>query len=147
MRSVYNILFVCFSWTVSVIAGVISNKIRGNPTEADALQKLATSGFDCGTMSQAECLQLAIFNGVFLEAGPTVVYAVFFALAAAILLWVKQRYKQYVFSCIFAMICLVITMSYGPLFPYFNGSLGVFFIVLGLMIVNICHSEYILCTN
>jgi hypothetical protein len=118
-------LFVCASWTVSVIAGAIANRVRGNPSQADAYAALAASGYDCGTLSQPQCLQLAIFNGAFLEAGPCVVYAVCFAFAAAVMLWIKAKYKQYVFSTVFGTICLVITMSYGPLFPYFNGTLGV----------------------
>src|ERR1700694_2623907 len=116
VRSVFNVLFVCASWTVSVIAGVIANRVRGNPSQEDAFKALAESGYDCGTMSQAQCLQQAIFKGVFLEAGPCVVFALFFALAAAVMLWIKAKYKQYVFSTVFGTICLVITMSYGPLF-------------------------------
>jgi hypothetical protein len=91
----------------------------------DAVLEFEKMGYDCGTMEPATCFQYAIFEGTFLEAGPCVVYAVFFALAAALLLWIKTRYKQYVFSCVFGTIGLAITMSYGPLFPYFNGSLGV----------------------
>jgi hypothetical protein len=51
---------------------------------------------------------------------------VFFAVGAAVMLWIKLKHKQYVFSTVFGTICLVITMSYGPLFPYFYGTLGVF---------------------
>jgi len=126
VRSVYNLLFVCSAWAISVIAGAISHRIRGFPTQQDALLQLQNMGFDCGDLSDAACLQLAIFNGYFLETGPVVVHAVFFALGAAIMLWIKLKYKQYVFSTVFGTICLVITMCYGPLFPYFYGTLGVF---------------------
>ena len=126
VRSVYNLLFVCSAWAVSVIAGAISHRIRGFPTQQDALLQLQNMGFDCTDLSDAACLQLAIFNGYFLETGPVVVHAVFFALGAAIMLWIKLKYKQYVFSTVFGTICLVITMCYGPLFPYFYGTLGVF---------------------
>ena len=127
----YNLLFVCATWMVSVIAGVISHRLRGYPTQADALLYLQTTGYDCGNRSEAACLQLAIFDGVFLEPGPVIVHAVFFAVTAAVILWIKVRYKQYIFSCVFGTICLVITMNYGPLFPYFNGTLGVRFLDIG----------------
>lgn len=125
VRSVYNILFVCFSWAVSVIAALISHRIRGYPSQADAIRQLQTDGYNCGNLTPAQCLQTAIFQGYFLEAGPVAVYAIFFALGASLILWIKARYKQYIFSCVFSTICLVITMSYGPLFPYFYGTLGV----------------------
>jgi hypothetical protein len=125
VRSVYNLLFVCAAWAISVIAGAISHRIRGFPSQQDAFLQLQSSGYDCGGLPQAACLQLAIFQGFFLETGPVVVHAVFFALGAAVMLWIKLKHKQYVFSTVFGTICLVITMSYGPLFPYFYGTLGV----------------------
>jgi Putative ER transporter, 6TM, N-terminal len=82
-------------------------------------------GYNCGNSVPSQCLQQAIFEGVFLETKSIVVHAVLFAIGISIILWVKMKYKQYVFSCVFAVICLVITMSYGPLYPYFNGTLGV----------------------
>ena len=126
VRLVYNLLFACFSWALNVITAAISHRLRGYPSQADAIQQLQSSGYDCGTSSPEKCLQSAIFQGYFLEIGPTIVTAVFFAVGVSIILWVKMKYKQYVFSCVFAIICLVITMSYGPLYPYFNGTLGVY---------------------
>lgn len=108
-----------------MIAAAISHRIRGYPSQEDAILQLQRDGYDCGTLSPSQCLQTTVFQGYFLEAGPVVVYAVFFALAASLILWIKLKYKQYTFSCVFATICLVITMSYGPLFPYFYGTLGV----------------------
>ena len=125
----YNILFVCFAWGFSAITAAIATRIRGNPTENDAWLQLQQSGYDCGTQSPAQCLQQAIFEGYFLEAGPTIIHAVFFALGAGILIWIKAKYKQYIFSCVFGTICLTITMTYGPLFPYFNGTLGLVFVI------------------
>ena len=82
-------------------------------------------GYDCSSSTTDQCLQSAIFRGQFLEIGPIVIHAVFFGIAEAIVLWIKLKYKQHIYSCVFATICLVITMSYGPLFPYFDGTLGV----------------------
>jgi hypothetical protein len=140
---VYNLLFVCFVWAVNVIASAISHRLRGYTTETNAIQQLLSSGYDCGTSSPEQCLQSAIFQGYFLEIGPVIVNAVFFAVAASIILWIKMKYKQYVFSCVFAMIGLVITMSYGPLYPYFNGTLGVQLSYFGLIIVVYYYSKYL----
>ena len=93
--------------------------------QEDAMRQLQESGYDCGNRMLQACLEDAIYKGYFLEISPTVVNAVFFAIAASVILWVKANYKQYVFSCVFATICLVITMSCGPLYPYFNGTLRV----------------------
>ena len=125
MRLVYNLLFLCFSWTISVIASIISHRLRGYPNQDDAIQHLLSSGYDCGTSTPQQCLQNAIFQGYFLETGPTCINALFFSIGVSIILWVKMKYKQYVFSCVFAIIGLVITMTYGPLYPYFDGTLGV----------------------
>lgn len=125
VRSIFNMLFVCAAWAISVAAGAISHRIRGFPSQQDAILHLQAIGYDCGGRSEPSCLQLAIFQGEFLEVGPVVVHAVFFAVGAAVMLWIKAKYKQYVFSTVFGTICLVITMCYGPLFPYFYGTLGV----------------------
>ena len=125
VHSIFNILFVCAAWAISVVAGAISHRIRGFPSQEDAILQLQTMGYDCSGLSQAACLQLAIFEGQFLEVGPVIVHVVFFAVGAAVMLWIKLKYKQYVFSTVFGTICLVITMCYGPLFPYFYGTLGV----------------------
>jgi hypothetical protein len=124
-RSCYNLIFVCFAWLVNVLAQLISHRLRGYPTQADAIQQLMDSGYNCGTESPQSCLQSAIFSGYFLEIGPTIIHAVFFTVAVSVILWVKLKRKQYIFSCVFAIITLVIIMSYGPLFPYFDGTLGV----------------------
>lgn len=126
IRSIYNVLFVCFAWTVSVLAQLISWRLRGYPSQADAFTYLQTVGYTCPTdLTSAQCLQDAIFSGMFLEAGPIAIHAVFLFVAVTIIIWIKTKYKQYVFSCVFATIGLVIFMSYGPLFPYFDGTLGV----------------------
>jgi hypothetical protein len=134
VRLVYNILFVCFSWMVNVIASIIGHRMRGYPTQEDAIQQLLSSGYDCGTSTPQQCLQIAIYQGYFLEIGPTCINALFFSVATTIILWIKMKYKQYVFSCVFAIICLVITMSYGPLYPYFDGTLGVY---LSVFLINL----------
>lgn len=121
----YNLLFVCAGWAASVIAQAISWRLRGYPAQANAVEQLQRMGYDCGSSTSDECLQSAIFQGQFLEIGPIVIHAVFLGIAEAIVLWIKLKYKQHIYSCVFATICLVITMSYGPLFPYFDGTLGV----------------------
>jgi len=130
VRSIFNLLFVCAAWAISVVAGAISHRIRGFPSQQDAILQLQAIGYDCQGPSETLCLQLAIFEGQFLEPGPIIVHAVFFAVGAAVMLWIKAKYKQYVFSTVFGTICLVITMCYGPLFPYFYGTLGVNFLSL-----------------
>lgn len=125
VRLVYNLLFVCFAWMINVIASIISHRMRGYPSQDDAIQQLLSSGYDCGTSTSQQCLQTAIYQGYFLEIGPTCINALFFSVATSLVLWIKMKYKQYVFSCVFAIIGLVINMSYGPLYPYFDGTLGV----------------------
>jgi hypothetical protein len=120
-----NLIFVCLAWCVNVFSQLASTRLRGYTTAEDAIRELQDAGY-CGTTDPTTCLTDAIFKGYFLETAPTVVNAVFFTIGISIILWVKARYKQYVFACVFGTICLVITMSYGPLYPYFNGTLGVF---------------------
>lgn len=141
VRSIFNLLFVCAAWAISVVAAAISHRIRGFPSQQDAILQLQAVGYDCHGLSEASCLQFAIFEGQFLEPGPIIVHAVFFAVGAAVMLWVKAKYKQYVFSTVFGTICLVITMCYGPLFPYFYGTLGVTVSSLALTLVNFRDSE------
>ena len=128
----YNLIFVCLVWCVNVFAQLASAHLRGYTTQEDAIRQLQESGY-CGTTEPATCLTDAIFKGYFLDIAPTVVNAVFFFLAISVILWVKAKYKQYVFACVFATIALVITSSYGPLFPYFNGTLGVCPLLLRLI--------------
>lgn len=116
---------MCLTWCVSVFSQLVSTRLRGYTTAEDAIRELQDAGY-CGTTDPTTCLTDAIFDGYFLEIAPTVVNAVFFTISISITLWVKAKYKQYVFACVFATISLVITMSYSPLFPYFDGTLGVF---------------------
>jgi len=118
-------LFVCVAWTVSVIAQAISWRLRGYPTQQDAYQKLLDDGYGCGSATPAQCVQSAIFKGYFLEIGPIIIHAVFFAVATSVALWIKMKRKQFIFSAVFMTITLTICMSYGPLYPYFNGTIGV----------------------
>jgi Putative ER transporter, 6TM, N-terminal len=136
--------FVCSAWTVSAIAQAISWRLRGYPTQEDAYQQLLNDGYDCGTLSPTQCLQSAIFQGYFLEIGPTVVNAVFFTVAMSIALWIKMKRKQFIFSVVFMTITLVICMSYGPLYPYFDGTLGVQNPYSMLTLVTHRHSKYTL---
>jgi Putative ER transporter, 6TM, N-terminal len=123
---VYNLLFVCFSWSISVIAAAIVQNVRGFPTAADAWQQLQSDGYDCQGQSPQKCLTVAIFQGYFLDTTTVLVHVMLLAAAEALILWVKVNYKQHAFSCVFATICLVITMSYGAYYPYFNGNFGVY---------------------
>jgi hypothetical protein len=109
------------------MAQLISWRLRGYPSQEDAYQTLLNNGYGCGTATPSQCVLSAIFKGYFLEIGPTVIHAVFFALALSVALWIKLKRRQFIFCAVFATITLTITMSYGPLYPYFNGTLGVRF--------------------
>jgi Putative ER transporter, 6TM, N-terminal len=143
----YNMIFVCLAWCVSIFSQLASTHLRGYTTAEDAIRELQDAGY-CGTTDATTCLTTAIFKGYFLEITPTVVNAVFFTIAMSITLWVKAKYKKYVFSCVFATICLVITMSYGPLYPYFDGTLGVFPVLLYVIdkLATSNRTEYVLNT-
>ena len=125
VRLCYNLIFVCLAWSVNIFAQLTATRLRGYTSQEDSIRQLQESGYDCGDSTPQACFQNAIYKGYFLETTPTVVNAVFFAIAASAILWVKAKHRQYVLSCVFATICLVTTMSYGPLYPYFNGTLGV----------------------
>ena len=139
MRLCYNLIFVCLAWSVNIFAQLAAAGLRGHMSQEDAIRQLQESGYDCRDSTLQICLEDAIYKGYFLETAPTIVNAVFFAIATSVILWVKAKYKQYVFSCVFATICLVITMSYGPLYPYFNGTLGVSYpLTLSLLTSSCC---------
>ncbi|KAI8969682.1 hypothetical protein BD414DRAFT_256336 [Trametes punicea] len=62
----------------------------------------------------------AIQTAQFVEAGPTVILAVFIFLGSAFFLYIKARMGPgpYLFPTIFACICIDITMTTAVLFPY-----------------------------
>ncbi|KIP04314.1 hypothetical protein PHLGIDRAFT_493842 [Phlebiopsis gigantea 11061_1 CR5-6] len=70
--------------------------------------------------------QAEVNTGKFVEAGPTVIQAVFLFFGSAFFLYLKTRMGPgpFLISTILACICLDIVLATGSLFPYANYKLG-----------------------
>jgi hypothetical protein len=131
-NSVWNILFVGAAWIVYIISSRAATAARTTVIDQTRLELADFNGYSCGSTPQ-ECFTAAIFDGRFVEGPSSLIYATFFFLGIAVLLFIKVRYPQRVFSGIFATVALIISHLYGPLFPYFYPNLGqVFFVPVAL---------------
>lgn len=107
-REMFMLVIGAASWAFSCVAIKI----------ADASRSLR--------LSAAQANVNSIYEGIYLEAGPAVVCAVFLAFGAAAWLYLKIRFgpSPFLFASIIGCIFLDITLTYAPLFPYPNYLIG-----------------------
>ncbi|BFZ62657.1 hypothetical protein YB2330_003760 [Saitoella coloradoensis] len=110
-RSVYNIILVLLAWAWGIVAARIATAVRDEYVDLTSVNRVA------------------IFNGDYVETKSSVVFAVFLAFGAGFFLWIKSKYPALIFGSVFSMICVVVTCTYGALFPYFYPLLGSLFVV------------------
>ncbi|ORY87154.1 hypothetical protein BCR37DRAFT_146301 [Protomyces lactucae-debilis] len=127
-NALWNMLFVGAAWVIFIVSSRSATAARINVINPQTLRLTDFSGYSCNSTPQ-ECFQAAIFEGRFVEAGPSLVFAAFLAIGVAVALSIKVRYPQRVFSVIFSLVALIISHLYGPLFPYFYPALGQVFFV------------------
>lgn len=144
-RSFYYLLLVLLSWALAVIASAIASATRNDARTATALKRYTSSSYECQVSPQA-CQSNAVFEGVFIETGASVVFAVILGLGTFLFIWLKTHYLALTFGTVYAMICLIVQCSYGPLFPYFYPNIGLLFVLPMLiqMAINVLCSILIL---
>ncbi|KAF5319812.1 hypothetical protein D9611_012858 [Ephemerocybe angulata] len=99
-RELLILLFVCLSWAWSTLGLKLAS--------------LARREFHYGAR------MIDVIDGRYVEAGPSVIAGVFIAIGSSFFLFVKARQGPgpYLFACIFACICLDISLTTAVLFPY-----------------------------
>ncbi|KAI0070007.1 hypothetical protein K474DRAFT_1609486 [Panus rudis PR-1116 ss-1] len=99
-REVILVFLVCVSWAWSTLGVFLANLAR---TQIDYNAPFAN-----------------ILSGQYVEAAPTVIYAVFIFVGCSIFLYIKARQGPgpFLFGCVFACVCVDISLTTANLFPY-----------------------------
>ncbi|KAH7923390.1 hypothetical protein BV22DRAFT_1196761 [Leucogyrophana mollusca] len=105
-RELAILTFVCLGWAWSCLALKLADLARK--------QNISTASLT------------SIIAGEYIEAGPTVIMAVFIFLGSAFFLFVKARQGPgpYLFACVFGCICIDISLTTAALFPYAYYTIG-----------------------
>ncbi|KAF8149165.1 hypothetical protein B0H34DRAFT_735166 [Crassisporium funariophilum] len=105
-REIIILLFVTIAWAWVCLGLFLANLARRvrNPT--------------------ASLLDVA--SGIYIEAAPTVIMAVFIFFGSAFYLYIKARQGPgpYLFASVFSCICIVISLTTSVLFPFPNYMIG-----------------------
>ncbi|EEB09238.1 hypothetical protein SJAG_04423 [Schizosaccharomyces japonicus yFS275] len=130
-KTAYQFVFLFSAWAWTIVASKLATVSRGSPSPAESLQVAVSQGFQC-TVSLTnvnQCLLEAIYQGYFVRALPSIIWALFEFVGVAVIMRIKVKYPPLTFSCVFSCICVIISACYGPLYPYFTVSIGLFFII------------------
>ncbi|XP_006457385.1 hypothetical protein AGABI2DRAFT_212754 [Agaricus bisporus var. bisporus H97] len=99
-RELLILLFVTLAWAWSCLALFLANLARTNTDYSATVFQAAT--------------------GQYIQAGPTVIIAVFLFFGSAFFLYIKARLGPgpYFFACIFACISIDTSLTFGVLYPF-----------------------------
>lgn len=122
------VLFAVIGWIFAIVSMAISTHLRGNHPLSYYVQDLiekqicipSTTPIVPNDPQIKMCLQNEIFHGRYLDARCTVIHAVAMVIGLTFFVFVKLQYLPLVFGGVVGIITLMITVTYGLYFPYFQ---------------------------
>lgn len=111
-------LYVCFGWSIAVVATAISWRIRGMPHELDFILEVLTDG-SCTRDNIELCLPAQIFSGRWLKTRTSVVHAVALIIGIVAMGLSQRIHFTLRIPYICGTIVLCISICYHAYIPYF----------------------------
>eukprot|EP01117_Protostelium_nocturnum_P009762 TRINITY_DN3489_c0_g1_i1.p1 TRINITY_DN3489_c0_g1~~TRINITY_DN3489_c0_g1_i1.p1 ORF type:complete len:1017 (+),score=289.90 TRINITY_DN3489_c0_g1_i1:80-3130(+) len=118
-----------FGWAWGCIAMRAALASRDQVRTNQEIRNVAIDARTNGQTNIDAAIQLAVFRGDFLEAGPSIIFIAFLAVLVYFMAILKTVLPKFTFFAIFAMIVGDVMMTYGPLFPAAQYTLGQIFII------------------
>ncbi|KZT41392.1 hypothetical protein SISSUDRAFT_305773 [Sistotremastrum suecicum HHB10207 ss-3] len=110
-----SLLGCLFGWGFGAVAMRASLALRNTVTTASAILMVQTA--DQGNSNPDAVFNKQVFQGVFLETGPSAMFGLFLAIGTAFAACLRAYYPNLAFMSLFLTIFIDIFTAYGPLFP------------------------------
>ncbi|CAN6603030.1 hypothetical protein TRVA0_002S02058 [Trichomonascus vanleenenianus] len=107
-------------WAAAIIASAICASINGHKTASDYAAILVQEGLCTPGPTITRCVQDYVFEGHFRQAKTSVIYIIAIIIVVTFNVFVKLKYRAFMFMGIVGNIAGLINLIYGSYIPYFN---------------------------